>query len=391
MVEVRDRMSTDVSGRGSVATTSPAELSRAPAAEAAAAERMPEALSPRRVRRRLLEFAAVAMVVALAVVVGPGLGSVRAHLADASPGWLVAAVALEVLSALSYVVLFRAVFCRRMKWQLSYQIAMAEQAANSVLSVSGAGGLALGAWALRRGGMSIEHIGRRTVAFFFLTSLANVSGVIAFAALYALGVFGSDPDPAVTYGFGAAALAATAIVLALPALLTRNAPEGFTRYRSGRVAVALAFIRYSLGQGVRDAVLLLRQRSLPVLIGSFGITAFDLAVLAVSFKAFGSAPPVGVLVLGYLIGMLGGNLPIPGGIGGVDGGLIGVFVLYHQPLATTTAAVLIYHAISLWVPALLGSVAFVRLRDTLRREPQAAAMCMPLAEPIQPALAVSTP
>jgi uncharacterized membrane protein YbhN (UPF0104 family) len=357
----------------------------------AAVEPMPDELSPRRVRRRLLEFAAVAVVVAVALVFGPGLGSVRARLADAGPGWLVAAVALEVLSTLSYVVLFRAVFCRLMRWQLSYQIAMSEQAANSVLSVSGAGGLALGAWALRRGGMSVEHIGRRTVAFFFLTSLANVCGVIVFAALYALGAFGSDPDPAVTYGFGGAALTATAIVLALPALLQRNTPQRLTRARSGRVAVALGFIRYSLGQGVRDAVLLLRQRSLPVLVGSFGITAFDLAVLAVSFKAFGSVPPFGVLVLGYLIGMLGGNLPIPGGIGGVDGGLIGTFVLYHQPLATTTAAVLIYHAVSLWVPALLGSVAFVRLRETLRREPQAAAICAPLAEPIQPAVAVSSP
>jgi uncharacterized membrane protein YbhN (UPF0104 family) len=352
-------------------------------------EPMPDELSPRRVNRRLVELAAVVTMIGIVVLVGPGLGDLRARLEDGSPGWLAAGVTLEVLSALSYVVLFRAVFCRLMNWRLSYQIAMAEQAANSVLSVSGAGGLALGAWALRRGGMSAEHIGRRTVAFFFLTSLANVAGVIVFAALYALGVFHPDPNTAVTYGFGAAGLAATAIVLALPAILTRNDADGLPRVKPGRLAAALRFARNSLSQGVRDAVLLLRQRSLPVLAGSFGITAFDIAVLAVSFKAFGHSPPLGVLVLGYLIGMLGGNLPIPGGIGGVDGGLIGTFVLYHQPLATTTAAVLVYHAISLWVPAVLGSVAFVRLRNTLRREPQAAAMCMPLAEPIEPAVAAT--
>jgi hypothetical protein len=45
--------------------------------------------------------------------------------------------------------------------------------------------------------------------------------------------------------------------------------------------------------------------------------------------------------------------------------------------------VLVYHAIALWVPALLGSVAFVQLRATLRREEQPAAICMPLAEPIE--------
>jgi uncharacterized membrane protein YbhN (UPF0104 family) len=369
----------------SVATTGSSRVSTADSIEP-----MPDELSPRRVGHRLLQLAAVVAVVGVLVIVGPGLGDLRARLEDGSPGWLAAAGALEVLSALSYVVLFRAVFCRLMNWRLSYQIAMAEQAANSVLSVSGAGGLALGAWALRRGGMSAEHIGRRTVAFFFLTSLANVAGVIVFAALYAIGVFHPDPNTAVTYGFGAAALAATAIVLSLPALLTRNGPDGLPPVKPGRLSAARRFVRNSLSQGVRDAVRLLRQRSVPVLLGAFGITAFDVAVLAVSFKAFGHSPPFGVLVLGYMIGMLGGNLPIPGGIGGIDGGLIGTFALYHQPLATTAAAVLVYHAISLWVPALLGSVAFVQLRGTLQREPQAAAMCMPLAEPIERTVAVST-
>ena len=109
---------------------------------------------------------------------------------------------------------------------------------------------------------------------------------------------------------------------------------------------------------------------------------FDLAVLGVAFKAIGVSPPIGVLALGYLIGMLGGNVPVPGGIGGIDAGLIGTLTLFHEPLAASTVAVLTYHTVSLWVPALLGSVAFVRLRRTLQREDKPAAMCMPLAEPI---------
>jgi hypothetical protein len=62
--------------------------------------------------------------------------------------------------------------------------------------------------------------------------------------------------------------------------------------------------------------------------------------------------------------------------------LIGTLTLFHEPLAATTVAVLTYHAVSLWVPALLGSLAFVRLRKTLQREERPAAVCMPLAEPI---------
>lgn len=341
---------------------------------------MPDELSPRRLRRRLLEVAAVAVVLGIVVVTGPGLGQLRSEVAHASPGWLIAGIGLEMLSALSYVVIFRAVFCPHMSWRLSYQIGMSEQAANSVLSVSGTGGLALGAWALRRDGMSAENIGRKSVAFFFLTSLANVAGVAAFAALYAVGVLQHDRNAALTYGFGAAALAATMIVLTLPAVLTPVEPSAPANDR--RLAAAWWFARYSLRQGVRDALQLLRQRSLGVVIGSLGAVTFDLAVLGVCFLAFGYSPPIGVLVLGYLIGQLGGNIPVPGGIGGIELGLIGTLALYHQPLAATTAAVLVYHAIALWVPGVLGSVAFVQLRRTLQHDERPAATCMPLAEPI---------
>jgi uncharacterized membrane protein YbhN (UPF0104 family) len=345
---------------------------------------MMDQLSPRHLRRRLLQLAGVAIVITTIVLAAPGLGEVRARLAHASPGWLVLAVGLEIMSVLSYVLIFRAVFCPRMRWRVSSQIAMSELAANSLLPVSGAGGLALGAWALRRGGMDVEQIGRKTVAMYFLTSLANVSILILFASLYAVGALGEDPNPALTYVFGGLALASVLAVLAIPVVLRRlpqrASPHGAA---DGRIARAVGLVRRSLVDGVPDAVLLLRRRSPGVLIGSFGTTAFDLAVLWAAFRAIGVSPPIGVLALGYLIGMLGGNVPVPGGIGGVDLGLIGVLTLFHEPLAATTVAVLTYHAISLWVPAVVGSVAFVRLRGTLQRDERPAAICMPLAESIE--------
>ena len=343
--------------------------------------RIPEELSPQRLRRRLLEFAAVGVVIVVVVLAVPSLDNLRHEIAHASVGWLVVGIVLEVCSALSYVLVFRAVFCARMSWRLSYQIGMAEQGANSVLSVSGAGGLALGAWALRRGGMDTEHIARRSVAFFFITSLANVATLVVFAVLYAAGVLHDDRNPPLTYVFGAVAVLVSAIVvLGLPRL---RPPVASPAPDAGRVAQGVWFVRNSLGQGIRDALLLLRSRPAGILLGSFGTMAFDLAVLGVCFRAFGYSPPIGILVLGYLIGQLGGNVPVPGGIGGVDAGLIGTFALYHQPLAATTAAVLAYHAIALWIPGLLGSLAFVQLRRTLQREAQPAAICMPLAEPIE--------
>ena len=54
--------------------------------------------------------------------------------------------------------------------------------------------------------------------------------------------------------------------------------------------------------------------------------------------------------MGYLIGQLGGLLPLPGGIGGIDGGLFGALVVYGTPAATTAAAVLAYRVILFWLP-----------------------------------------
>jgi uncharacterized protein (TIRG00374 family) len=139
----------------------------------------------------------------------------------------------------------------------------------------------------------------------------------------------------------------------------------------------------ALGQGVRDALSLLRRRQFGVLTGSFGYMAFDIAVLGVCYRAFGHSPSVGVLVVAYIIGLLGGIIPIPGGIGGTEGGLIGMLALYHAPLATTAVAVLAYRVIQLWVPALLGFLAFIQLRRELRQDEAPAAMCAPLAEPLE--------
>jgi uncharacterized protein (TIRG00374 family) len=350
----------------------------------ASGEQMPEELHPRHLRARLLQLAALLALVVAAVWLTPGLGALRSRLQHASGGWLAAAAAMELLSTLSYVVVFRSVFCPRMSWRISYQIGMAEQAANSLLPAGGAGGLALGAWELRRGGMSAEHIARRTVAFFLLTSLPNVSTLIVFAAAFAAGLVAGDSAPAVTFGFAGAGVLATLFTVALPWLIGRHQTRRKSQHaRAGRLRNTVRHGLDAVADGVRDAITLLRHRRLGALAGAFGYMAFDIAVLGFCFSAFGGSPPFGVLVVAYLIGQLGGLLPIPGGIGGTEGGLIGTFALYHQPLAAAAVAVLAYRALQLWIPAMLGSVAFVQLRATLRREVEPAAICSPLAEPIE--------
>jgi uncharacterized protein (TIRG00374 family) len=88
--------------------------------------------------------------------------------------------------------------------------------------------------------------------------------------------------------------------------------------------------------------------------GALAYYAFDNAVLWAAFHAYGRTPPLGVVAMGYLVGSLAGALPLPAGLGAVDGGLIGALVLYGAPAAPAAAAVLLYRGISLSVPAVLG-------------------------------------
>jgi uncharacterized protein (TIRG00374 family) len=346
----------------------------------AASDTMPQELSSRHLTKRLLELAVVIVVVVLLVLLLPGLGSLRARIADASPGWIIAAGVAELLSTLSYVVIFRAVFCQRMSWRMSYQIGMAEQAANALVPAGGAGGLALGAWALSRGGMSTGHIARRTVAFFVLTSLANVGTLLVFAAAFAVGLLGDDRAAAVTLGFGGASLLAIVITLLIPRFGSRLGAGDALPDDASRIRTWFRRLVEALTYGVRDSIELLRQRPVGVNVGSFGYMGFDIAALGFSFLAFRYTPPFGVLIVAYLIGQLGGLLPIP--IGGIEGGLLGAFAIYHVPLSAAAAAVLVYRGFQLWLPGLLGSVAFIQLRRSLRRDESYAARCNPLAEPI---------
>jgi uncharacterized protein (TIRG00374 family) len=269
-----------------------------------------------------------------------------------------------------------------MSWALSYDIAMSELAANSLLPAGGAGGLALGVWALRQAGMPTGHIARRTVAFFVVTSAANFVTLV----LVGVGVFlGLVP------GSGSWVLTLVpALITALGMVLVGLSPgllrafgsvgDGADRTRLiGRARLAAHAALKATADGVDQAVDLLRQRSAGVIVGSFAYMGFDIAALGLAFAAVGHVPAFGTLVLGYLIGQLGNLIPVPGGIGGTEGALIGVFALYGVNVTEATAAVLAYRLFQLVIPALLGAPAFLLLRRRLMRADQPALVCAPLA------------
>jgi uncharacterized protein (TIRG00374 family) len=334
-------------------------------------------LDRRHIRRRLLGLGAAIVVIVAVITLVPGLAELRSRFAHADPEWLLLGCLLKVLSGLSYVAAFRAVFCRRMKWRLSTEIGLSELGANAVVPTGGIGGLALGVWALRRAGMSTDRIARRTVAFFFLTSVPNVVGVIILGIGIALGVFEGPTSLALTLVPGLIAAAAIVVTIAggrwAGRAQRRAADAGDPKARLPRVLGTLS-------GGVDESLALLRQHDPWLVVGLIGYLGFDVMILWSTFHAFGVAPPLSIIWIGYLIGELGGLLPVPGGLGGVDLGLVGALLLYKVPVGAATAAVLGYRAIALWVPAVLGSVAFVMLRRSLSREAVAISDCEPGGE-----------
>lgn len=325
------------------------------------------------------------VVVAAVVALVPGLADVRDGLARASPGWLALAAGLEVLSCLAYVVAFRAAFCARMTWRMSYRIGMSALGAASVLPVGGVGGLALGAWALRRGGLALERIARRTVAFFLITSATNVAAVIVVGGALALGALPGTESLLLSAGPVVFAIAAVLFVtLAVPRLSGRLVPAWSAAGRPKLIGRA-ARVLDATGDGVGEAVWLLRSRDVRLLGGAVGYLAFDLVVFWACFRAFGAAPPIATLLLAYLFGQLGALIPVPGGIGGVDAGLVGALVLYGTPGATAAIGVLAYRAVLLWIPAVLGGMAFVALKRSLRDEAAARIPCADDVRAAEPA------
>jgi uncharacterized protein (TIRG00374 family) len=338
-------------------------------------EPLPAELAPRRLLRRLLGVLALLVALVLVALLAPGLGDVRETLTAGDPAWLALAVVLEALSGFSYVLMFRPAFCRRMSWRTSMEIGWSELGVGSIVPASGASGLALGAWILSRRGMAADRIARRSVAFFLIKSSVNFVAVAVLGTVMALGLSGPDQSLLLTALPAALSVLVIALVVAMPRIGPGRDPG-----RDGAwMRRAIHAARRAVISGGAEALVLLRRRDLALIAGAIGYWAFDNAVLWATFEAFGADVPLTVILMGYLIGQLGGLLPLPGGVGGIDGGLIGTLIVYGAPAAATTAAVLAYRVILFWLPLIGGAIAFYSLRRALV-EPDRPDLCEPVPE-----------
>jgi uncharacterized membrane protein YbhN (UPF0104 family) len=323
--------------------------------------RLPAEFETRTLVKRALEVIAILAALLLVIIFAPGLHQVSSLLDEARPGWIALAVGLEALSCLSYVLMFRPIFCARMRWRTAWNISWSELGAGSIIPASGAAGLALGAWALHEGGMSADRIARRSVAFFLIKSSVNFIAVAVLGLAMAVGLLAGDQPLWLTLVPALLSILVIAGVIAVPLLGPGDDPPA----DAGRVAKAWSAVRRALVTGTAEALATVRSGNVAVIVGAFGYWAWDNAVLWATFHAFGASIPLTTILLGYLIGQLGGLLPIPGGIGGIDGGLIGTLIVFGAPAAVTTAAVLAYRVILFWLPLVVGAFSFIALRREL--------------------------
>ena len=311
--------------------------------------------------RRSLRNGFITLILGGALVVGlllavPGLKGVARTVSHMKVEWVVVAVALEALSCASYVVAFLQVFDRA-PLRVGARVALSEEAFGAAVSLGGVGSLAVGGWLMVERGARPGRIAERSAVLFLYTSAINVITLI----LAGLGLFLGLPGPSdpllsiLPAGVGV-------VVLALFLLLPRYVDRIVQHVRPGRLHTFLTETAVS----VRDTERLMFHPDWRI-VGAIGYLWFDIAVLFACFAAAGHVPPLAPVVLAYQIGYLSNFIPVPGGIGVLDGSLVGMLVLYGVAGTTATAATLVYHAISLWVPAVWGTIAFIVLQKTKKQ------------------------
>ncbi|MEZ5077467.1 MAG: lysylphosphatidylglycerol synthase transmembrane domain-containing protein [Solirubrobacterales bacterium] len=304
-----------------------------------------------------------------------GLGDALSRVGEADPIWIGVAIAFNVVAYATYIALFKAVVggdALRLRWSETYQINMAGVAATLLFSAGGAGGIALTYWSLRKAGMGRRDVARRMVAFISLHYAFYPLALILFGVLLRTGVLNGKDSVELTVV--PAAIAGALLVLGvLIALIPSDVEQRLAPFARSEKARSFlhgaAKVPATLGEGLRFAISLFThpsQGGLAVL-GGAGFWAASIGVLWASFQAFGVDVPIAVVVQGFFLGMVANLFPLaPAGVGAVDAGMIGAFVLFGIPEETVFPAILIFRLINFWMPIPPGIVAFFQLRNTVR-------------------------
>jgi putative heme transporter len=365
-------------GRNETGTAMPGVDTHAPASK----EDTPQGGFIRRHRRAVVAVLGAVVLVGFFYYMVPrfaGLGPTLRRLRAGDVWWLALGALLEATSIAGEVALFRGVFSRpanRVGSRISAEITLAGGVATKLVATAGAGGIALTVWALRGVGVPATEVATGMVCYEIIT-YAVYMGALAIGGLGLwFGVFAGRAPIWLTlvpalFGLTVIAIVVSMLFLDEPAerFLLRRAAASHGRLKPWWQRAAA--LPRSLQSGLKAALSMARRRD-PSLIGAIVAWGFDIGALWASFHAFGHPPTPAVLVMGYYVGTLGNALPLPGGIGGVEGGMIGSFLAFGVNGSLAVLAVLGYRTISYWLPTVPGVIAYIRLRRRVKAAPAAA-------------------
>ncbi len=321
--------------------------------------------------RRGVIGAVVVVVVALGIAHLNDLEELVERVERGDPLWLAIGAGAEIVSFGGYVVLTYVVHrprAPRLDWVIATELTLAGVVATRVFSAGGAGGIAFTGWALHRVGMTVRVAARQLTAFMIVLYTVYIAALVIGGLLVVTGVLAHVPTL-----LGVIALVVGSLVSALAFALVRVPGDlerrvgGLAQRRGwvGRLATQLATVPQVAGNGARLALSIVRDQP-TVLLWSLVWWAFDVATLWATFHAFGEPPATGTLVLCYFLGQMGNLLPLPGGVGGAEGGMVGAFAASGVDAGLALLAVVSYQLISTYLPALPGLASYIDLRRRMR-------------------------
>ncbi len=288
------------------------------------------------------------------------LSEIGRQIAAISPGWLAASIGISVLTfvlrAVRWVWILRPV--GRVPFFPAFRATAVGFAANTVLPAR-AGEVLRPALLARERGLPFAAL---------LASIVFERVLDALAQLSFLGLALAGPDAGAMGSFAsgrvrvvAAAVAGTAILVALFAVVWRGATERLfelafrvlpERFRPAARRIAHTFL---------DGFASLKTPRLAALVagGSLAMWLVINVQIYCTMRAFGLELPLSAAYVVTTAAVLGLAVPTPGGVGGYHAAVqFALTDVFHVPVATATGVALIAHAVSFVPISIIGFALF---------------------------------
>jgi uncharacterized membrane protein YbhN (UPF0104 family) len=318
-----------------------------------------------RLQAHALKLLAWIVFAFLVVKLVPSLKRAVASLEHVGWEWVLGALALEVLSEFGYVTSWRSIndpdhLLGRDSRGVSNgtHAAWAQLGGGMVVPGGSLASIGVGAWILHRFGMAPKTIAERQFNLSFLNTGVDALALVVFGTALASGLLSGERNLLLT--LLPAAIAAAGIAAAL--FVSPRAAEFSTRLEASHPKIASSITSLADAVAATRQIVFHRDRRRS-LVGALAYLGFDALVLWTAFFAIHAhpVPAFAVVVMAYIIGALGGSIPLPAGIGAV-GGIAGMLILYGVGRSAAIGAVLLYEAVGLVVPLIGGGIAYLILR-----------------------------